>query len=151
MTWLWIVLFSFSFTWKNNPAPPSEVEIDISNIKSPRGVFVISFYNDENMFPKPGKEMLIEKITVKDTLARKVKIKLPHPGWYAMAMFQDEDENGKIKQDKIGVPLEAYAFSNNIHPKTKAPSFSECKFLVGESAHPSLAIRLIQPLFIRRR
>jgi uncharacterized protein (DUF2141 family) len=146
-----MLIFLFSNTWYNNRVPESEVEVAISNIKSPKGVFVISFYNDEKLFPKPGKDILTEKFAVKDTTARIVKIKLPAQSWYAIAMFQDEDENGKIKQDKIGVPLEAYAFSNNIHPKTSAPSFAACKFFVEANRNSSIAIKLMQPVFSRKK
>jgi|GEM_PF-1759025 len=124
-----------------------EVEIVISNIKSPKGEFVISFYDTPDHFPKVGKEVQIEKVLVRDTLPHLVKVKVPKEGWYAVAMFQDEDENGKIRQDKIGVPEEAYAFSNNVHPKIEAPSFSSCKFYASKTNEKPQAIRLIQPRF----
>jgi uncharacterized protein (DUF2141 family) len=136
------------------PPPPNngpEVEVELKNIKTPKGVFVISFYNDEKAFPKPGKEALTEKINVHDTLPHTYKFKLPSEGWYAIAMFQDEDETGKIKQDKIGIPLEAYAFSNNIHPKTGPPSFASCKFYATVSKCAKVAINLIQPFFQKKK
>ena len=124
-----------------------ETEILIRNIKDTKGVFVISFYDDDKAFPKVGKELLIEKVTVKDTLPHTVKVKVPKEGWYAIAMFQDEDENGKIRQDKVGIPEEPYAFSNNIHPRVEAPSFSSCKFYVSRQQEKPIEIRLIQPRF----
>jgi uncharacterized protein (DUF2141 family) len=132
------------------PAPQPEVEVVLSNIKSAKGVFVISFYNDDKSFPKPGHEAFTEKVIVKDTLVHTVKIKLPAEGWYAIAMFQDENETGKIKQDEIGIPLEAYGFSNNVHPKTSAPKFAACRFYVGAVTNAPVAIRLIQPKLFKK-
>jgi uncharacterized protein (DUF2141 family) len=130
-------------------APETEVEVVLSNIRNPKGIFVISFYNNSKSFPKPGKEAFTEKVEVNDTLPHAVKIKLPAEGWYAIAMFQDEDKIGKIKQDEIGIPLEAYGFSNNIHPKTRAPSFTACKFYAGANGNSPIDIRLIQPIRLR--
>jgi uncharacterized protein (DUF2141 family) len=144
------LLLNASYSWFTYRLPEPEVEVVLSNIKNPKGVFVISFYNDEKSFPKPGGEAFTEKVVVKDTLVRTVTCHLPANGWYAIAMFQDEDETGKIKQDKIGIPLEAYAFSNNIHPKTGPPSFAACKFYVGEDSNSPIAIRLIQPKFVHK-
>ncbi len=141
---LLVLLSSFAIS----PAVPNavEAEVIIHNIKNTKGVFIISFYDDAAAFPKVGKELLIEKVIVRDTLPHTVRVKVPKEGWYAIAMFQDEDENGKIKQDKIGIPEEPYAFSNNIHPRVEAPNFSSCKFYVGESVKP-IDINLIQPRF----
>src|ERR1035441_5626421 len=96
------LLVNIPGNWFVYHAPEPEVELVLCNIKSPKGVFVISFYNDEKSFPKPGREAFTEKVIVKDTVVHTVKFKLPAEGWYAIAMFQDEDETGKIKQDKIG-------------------------------------------------
>lgn len=146
---LFISLIVFFSSFVIPSATPSEVEAEIiiRNIKTPRGVFVISFYDDAAAFPKVGKELLIEKVMVKDILPHTVRVKVPKEGWYAIAMFQDEDGNGKIKQDRIGIPQEPYAFSNNIHPRVKAPSFSSCKFYVGGGTSKAIEINLIQPRF----
>jgi len=122
-------------------------EVLIRNIKDTKGVFVISFYDDEKAFPKAGKELLTEKVQVKDTLPHLIKVKVPKEGWYAIAMFQDEGETGKIKQDKVGIPEEPYGFSNNIHPRVEAPTFAMCKFYVGKGPAKPMEIRLIQPRF----
>jgi uncharacterized protein (DUF2141 family) len=130
-------------------AAPEDIEAQVllRNIKSNKGVFVISFYDDDKSFPKPGKELLTKKIAVNDTLPHLVKIIVPKEGWYAIAMFQDENETGKIKQDKVGIPEEAYGFSNNVHPRVEAPGFSSCKFYVSKTNNKPIEIRLVQPRF----
>ena len=139
----------FFFSSLTMPSHPNEIETEvlIRNIKGTKGVFVISFYDDEKAFPKVGKELLTEKVEVKDTFPHTIHVKVPKEGWYAIAMFQDEDLNGKIKQDRVGIPEEPYAFSNNIHPRVEAPTFSICKFYVGKEASKPIEIRLIQPRF----
>ena len=145
------LLFTFSGATQVKPAQQPEIEIVIKNIKSAKGVFVVSFYNDAKSFPRPGKETVTDKIKVNDTNEHRIKFKLPAEGWYAIALFQDEYETGKIKQDKIGVPLEPYAFSNNIRPKTAAPNFTACKFYVGSGNNTPQVINLIHPLFVKEK
>jgi uncharacterized protein (DUF2141 family) len=147
---LFVVEFGFC-ACLNYPANEAEVDVIIKNIRNPKGVFVISFYDDANSFPKPAKDVLTQRVAVNDTLPHTVHLKLPAAKWYALAMFQDEDESGKIKQDKIGIPLEAYAFSNNVHPEAKAPSFTACKFFVAENGNKPIEINLIQPIFLRKK
>jgi uncharacterized protein (DUF2141 family) len=49
-------------------------------------------------------------------------------GVYAVAIFQDNNGNGKLDKNFFGVPKEPFAFSNNIVPKLSTPGFDECKF-----------------------
>ena len=146
-----LILLVLSGAKRVNTVQQPEIEVVIKNIKSPSGVFVISFYNDPKSFPKPGKEVITDKIKVNDINEHRIKFKLPAEGWYAIALFQDEYETGKIKQDKIGVPLEPYAFSNNIRPKTAAPSFTACKFYVTAGNNTPQVINLIHPLFVKEK
>ena len=52
---------------------------------------------------------------------------LPY-GELAFAVYHDENNSGEIDKNLIGIPKERYAFSNNIKPTFKAPSFEDCKF-----------------------
>jgi uncharacterized protein (DUF2141 family) len=52
---------------------------------------------------------------------------LPY-GEFAFAVYHDENNSGEIDKNLIGIPKERYAFSNNIKPTFKAPSFEDCKF-----------------------
>ena len=62
--------------------------------------------------------------------ARPVARKL---GDYAIAVYHDQNGNGKMDKRMFGIPKEPYGFSNNIKPVMSAPKFSECRFTVGDS------------------
>lgn len=49
-------------------------------------------------------------------------------GTYAVAIFQDNNGNGKLDENMFGAPKEPFAFSNNIVPKFSTPDFEDCKF-----------------------
>lgn len=51
------------------------------------------------------------------------------PGKYAMVVIHDENMNGKLDTNWLGVPNEGYGFSNNAKALLSAPSFSDASFL----------------------
>lgn len=54
------------------------------------------------------------------------------PGNYAIAVFHDENGNGKMDKRLFGIPKEPYGLSNNFRPRFSGPKFSDCQFSVGE-------------------
>jgi len=49
------------------------------------------------------------------------------PGTYAIASFQDEYETGQMKKNFLGMPQEAFGFSNDAKPSAVSPPpFSAC-------------------------
>jgi uncharacterized protein (DUF2141 family) len=66
-------------------------------------------------------------------------------GEYALAIYQDVNDNGKIDKNLIGIPTEPYAFSNNYKPTVKAPAFSDCRFRY-DSAQNTVSMTLIKGL-----
>ncbi len=45
------------------------------------------------------------------------------PGRYAIIVFHDENDNGLLDKNLLGVPTEGYGFSNNANSFFSAPSF----------------------------
>jgi len=63
-------------------------------------------------------------------------------GTYGVAVMHDENKNGKLDMNEMGMPLEGYGHSNNPAQRMGPPSFDETKFAI---SHPgsSIEIRLI--------
>ena len=53
-------------------------------------------------------------------------------GEYAISMYVDENNNGKLDANAIGIPIEPYAFSNDASGAFGPPSFEQAKFVVGK-------------------
>jgi uncharacterized protein (DUF2141 family) len=45
-------------------------------------------------------------------------------------VFHDENGNGKLDRNMVGIPKEGYGASNNPAKKMRAPTFDEAKFSV---------------------
>jgi uncharacterized protein (DUF2141 family) len=50
------------------------------------------------------------------------------PGRYALVIAHDENMNGKLDTNWLGVPTEGYGFSNDVKVWLSAPSFSAASF-----------------------
>lgn len=63
------------------------------------------------------------------------------PGAYAVSVMHDENGNGKLDTNLIGMPVEAYGFSNNPRVMRK-PTWDEARFEVGsEDAALDITLR----------
>lgn len=50
------------------------------------------------------------------------------PGTYALVVIHDENMNGKLDRNVLGIPTEGYGFSNDPKSVFHAPSFSAASF-----------------------
>jgi len=54
-----------------------------------------------------------------------------NPGAYAVIVFHDVNDVGKLTENLLGKPTECYGFSNNAKGFLSAPSFKDASVLVG--------------------
>jgi len=64
------------------------------------------------------------------------------PGTYGVAVLHDQNNNGKLDFDDMGMPLEGYGHSNNPRKREGPPRFDETKLTLTEPA-TSIEIQLI--------
>ena len=62
------------------------------------------------------------------------------PGRYAVMVMHDENDNGKLDSNFMGMPIEGYGFSNNPAVMRK-PTFEEARFEL-EAAGSAITVRL---------
>lgn len=55
------------------------------------------------------------------------------PGKYAVAAYVDNNRNGRLDKNFLGMPTEIYGFSNNARGMFGPPDFSEAAFEIGEA------------------
>ena len=65
-------------------------------------------------------------------------------GRYAAVALHDENGNGKLDKNFLGVPAEPYGFSNNVQGFLSPPSFDEAAMVVGDG-NKAIRIALILP------
>ena len=123
------------------------VQFRIKNVKTTRGQFWLAFYKEPGTFPKKGREAFSRLIKLLGGGRKQETTTVCglEQGWYAVAAFQDLDENGEMTFNIIGLPAEPYGFSNAVHPVLSAPSFQQCRFYIEPGKQPVIDIDLINP------
>ena len=104
-----------------------ELTVKVENIKDLKGRLKLAVYDQDAQFLKTAltwADQEIKEHTVSYTFKGLKK------GTYAVSIFQDENENGKLDANFFGIPSEPYAFSNNARGMFGPPSFEDCQFEV---------------------
>ncbi len=68
------------------------------------------------------------------------------PGEYAIAAFHDEDRDGDLNTNLLGMPTEGYGFSNDARGMFGPPGFDAAAFTINASdERPAVTVRLGYP------
>jgi uncharacterized protein (DUF2141 family) len=102
----------------------------VSKINGKKGRLYIAWYNKADDFKKTDKAVYskVVEVTVKDNMP--IVFENVPPGTYAIALFLDENRNGKMDTNFLGIPKEKYGFSNNVYPLMRAATYKEASFSV---------------------
>ncbi|MDR0989010.1 MAG: DUF2141 domain-containing protein [Prevotellaceae bacterium] len=99
--------------------------LEVRNIEKPVGAMYVGLYNSWESFMKQPVASFAR--AVNDTLMVVVCNGLP-PGEYAVSLFHDENNNGRLDAGNYGIPLEKYGVSNNAKGRMGHPTYRQCAF-----------------------
>lgn len=102
--------------------------IHIENIQETGGVIHVALYDDPERFPNDSGMLYGEVIEA--TSSDDVELVIPELayGIYAVAIYHDLNNNGKLDKNLLGIPTEPYAFSKKEPSKWRSPAFDEVSF-----------------------
>ena len=105
------------------------IHVKILNIRNSTGAVACALFESPEGFPTEflhsATNVMI--IKVRDTQAR-CDFEDILPGTYALAVIHDENMDGKLATNWLGVPTEGYGFSNEAKVLMGAPSFDAASF-----------------------
>jgi len=105
------------------------IHVKILNIRNSTGTVACALFESPDGFPieylRSATNIMVIKI--RKTQARCDFEDIP-PGQYALAVIHDENMDGKLDTNWLGVPTEGYGFSNDAKASLGAPSFSAASF-----------------------
>lgn len=124
------------------PQWPGEVHALIEGLNSTRGHVICGIFQSADGFPKEAQRAVkVVSVPANPTGALCAFPDLP-AGTYAVSIFHDENDDGVLKTNLIGMPLEGYGVSNNHTHAVRAPNFEESQFTVDAQATTELRIRM---------
>ncbi len=122
---LFLLLFKMIFY-----AQTQSIHLNITNIRSDKGQICVGVFTNSESFEQ--EEPCIEKCYSKKNFADgKYEIVLDlKPGIYGVSILDDENMNGKMNYNFLGVPTEGFGFGGYKHKGLKKPVFSDFSFCV---------------------
>jgi len=111
----------------------SKLVVKVIGVRSTKGQVLVAVYNSEKGFPVNQKRSFRASGAVIEGNTATVVFENLVPGTYAVVTSHDENGNGKIDTNFIGMPKEGVAVSNNPEP-SGPPSFKDSNFELNGAA-----------------
>jgi len=123
-------------------ANTSIISANVGPVRAIKGSLGCRLYTSGAGFPRTLTGTTRRRVKVTGNLARCVFEQVP-PGTYAVMVHHDENDNGKMDRNFIGMPVEGYGASNNRTHALSAPTWDESKFVIeaGKARALSIALR----------
>lgn len=105
------------------------IHVKILDIRNNTGAVACALFKSSVGFPTEFMQSAtnIVMMKIEDTEARCDFLDIPN-GTYALAVIHDENMDGKLATNWIGVPTEGYGFSSDAKVSMSAPSFEAASF-----------------------
>lgn len=100
----------------------ARLEITVKNIKGAKGNIMVGLFTNEADFLK---NVSIGKVVKAQGKEITIVFENLKSGDYAISIIHDENENGKLDSNMIGIPKEGFAFGNNAMGTFGPPSFEK--------------------------
>jgi uncharacterized protein (DUF2141 family) len=122
------LILSFVLTSITAIAQTTTVTIQVNNVQVGKGSIVLNIYDKEASF---FKTTYVSKTQTAVNSSLKFSLEIPN-GRYAISIFQDIDNNGKLNQGWFDIPIEPVGFGNNFKPSFSQPRFNDCAVNVSD-------------------
>jgi uncharacterized protein (DUF2141 family) len=117
-----------------------DLEVQVEGIPNTKGTLFIGLFNSSASFPSFGKQYKGVVVT-HEGKSHVYKFKNLPKDSYALAIYHDENKNGKLDKNLVGAPTEAYGFSNNAREMFSAPSFESAKIVLDRDKKCQIRIK----------
>ncbi len=110
-----------------------DLTVTVSNFKNTGGMARIWLWNKADGFPTNEKKAVETKVVLIGGSSVTVAFQGLAPGTYAVTAMHDEDGDGKMGKNLLGIPVEGYAVSSKVPHSMGVPKFEKSSFLVDQA------------------
>lgn len=107
----------------------NKLEISVKNIKELKGTIRVGLFDNEENFLK---EAVQGKVVDVNAATMTVVFENLKPGDYALSVIHDENANGDLDTNAVGIPKEGFGFGNDAMGLFGPPSFKKAKITMSE-------------------
>lgn len=122
------------------PASATWLNVVVDGVRNGNGVVAITLYaDDSSKFLVKRGSLYVGRVDANTGTTRGC-IFVPKPGVYALALYHDENRDGRFDRTGLGLPAEGYGFSNNPATLAGLPQFRSVRLNVPK---PGLTTRIL--------
>jgi uncharacterized protein (DUF2141 family) len=101
----------------------ADLTVQVTGLRNTAGYMRLSLYDRAETFLNPDGRIARMKVSIESTPVR-VNFAGLRPGTYAVTVHHDENGNGQLDRNIVGLPREGYGFSNDARGTLGPPSFA---------------------------
>ena len=106
----------------------AEVNFEISGVNSNQGKLYVQLFKGKENYQNAKPESAASVTARQGT--NSISFNNLEQGEYALRFFHDENDDGEMATNLLGLPVEGYGFSNNAVPNFGPVSYEDIKFEV---------------------
>ena len=110
---------------KTEAPAQNQIIIKLSGFEHRKGNVRCALHREDDWLARPYKSAVAP---ISKELTSECMFALVKPGTYAIATYHDENNNGELDSNFIGIPKEGVGISNMKKMKMGKPSFEDAKF-----------------------
>lgn len=115
--------------WCGTQAPEENlIHVEVTGMRNSQGRIVCALYSSADGFPKKSEKALAHVDTAIADKQGLCEFSRIAPGTYAVSVFHDENSNGKLDTNFMGIPREGVGASNDAKGHFGPPKFDAAAF-----------------------
>jgi uncharacterized protein (DUF2141 family) len=124
---------------------PTQIHVGVVGLRNNKGQVLCSLFSSAIAFPqKDDKAVAHYTAEISDRQAS-CEFSDVAPGTYAVSAFHDENSNGKLDTNFMGIPREGIAASNDARGRLGPPKFNDAAFKVsGDQVNLKITITYLK-------
>lgn len=104
------------------------IRVEIGGLRDNKGQVLCALYSSADGFPKNSEKALARVSSAISDKQAVCEFSVLAPGTYAVSVFHDENSNGKLDTNFMGIPREGVGASNNAKGHFGPPKFDAAAF-----------------------
>jgi uncharacterized protein (DUF2141 family) len=110
------------------PPPAARLTIGIAGLRNAHGVVLCALFRSADGYPNDRSKAARVTTTTPSSGATHCEFPDVPRGTYAVGVLHDENKNGKMDTNFLGIPTEGYATSRDARGTLGPPSFADARF-----------------------
>jgi|SRR5580700_10678754 uncharacterized protein (DUF2141 family) len=113
---------------QSQPSPENLIHVEIGGLRNNKGQVLCDLYSSADGFPKKGNKAVAHAKSPISNGHAVCDFPDVKTGTYAVSVFHDENSNGKLDTNLMGIPREGVGASNNAKGHFGPPKFDAAAF-----------------------